>query len=268
MNDPTEPIDIARRLIEFANWVEPIEFLEMDFPVSREKQELLLNDSAAVRYVRQAEEIVSSLKEALENTDWQSDVSEIPEPERNQWTFGTAIEFRGVRKPILRGFVQPMQRMPILSRVPDQIALYLMSIDNGEDYLDRETHGKGQHYHYLNSSKKRSNVILCWDTRWKAPNPQTELPTLRALFVEPHGNKRNAAFVAKPHLWGSQKRASLYAACAPDLSKWPINEFKCAANKSSIVHPPGRTLTPRPDANPTAVAKAAASAKKIKMRKR
>jgi hypothetical protein len=161
-----------------------------------------------------------------------------------------------------------MQRVPILSRVADQIALYLISIDNGEDYLDRETHGMGLHYHYLNWHKERSNVILSWDTRWKAPEPQPKPPILRALFVEPHGEKNNAAFVAKPHLWGTQKRASFYDACVPDLSKWPIKEFKCAANKSMIVHQPGRTLTPHPDAIPTVVAKAAASAKKIMKRRR
>lgn len=264
MNDPTEPIDVARRLLEFASRVEPIEFMEFEFPVSRDEQRLLLNDSAAVRYVRQAEEMIGSLKEALVNTDWHSDVSDVPASKGNQWTFGTAIEIRGVRKPILRGFVQPMQRVPILSRLPEQIALYLISIDNGEDYLDRETHGMGLHYHYLNWREQRSNVILSWDTRWKAPDPQAKPPILRALFVEPHGEKRNAAFVAKPHLWGSPKRASLYAACAPDLSKWPIDEFKCAANKSTIVHPPGRTLTPHPDAIPNA----AGSAKKINKRRR
>lgn len=268
MNDPEEPIEVARRLLEFASRVEPIRISSSDFLASRDEQELLLNNSVAVRYVRQAEEMIGSLKEALENVDWHVDVSEIPESERNRWTFGTAIELWGVHKPILRGFIQPMQKVPILRRMPDQIALFLISIDNGEDYLDRETHGMGLHYHYLNWREERSNVVLSWDTRWKAPDPQTAPPTLRGLFVEPHGEKSNAAFVAKPHLWGAQKRASLHAACVPDLSKWPIKEFKCAANKSTIVHPPGRTLTPHPDAISTVMAKAAASAKKIKKRRR
>lgn len=268
MNDPTEPIDVARRLLEFFSRIEPIRFLGLDFPISKDEQELLLNEGAAVRYVRQANDLIGSLRQALETTDWHADVTEMPESERNQWTVGTAIELWGVPRPILRGFIQPMQRVPIISRVPDQIALYLISIDNGEDYLDRETHGMGLHYHYLNWRQDRSNVILSWDTRWKAPDPQTTPATLRALFVEPHGEKSNAAFVAKPHLWGAQKRASLHAACVPDLSKWPTTEFKCAANKSTIVHPPGRTLTPHPDAVTSVVAKAVASAKKIKKRRR
>ena len=161
-----------------------------------------------------------------------------------------------------------LQREPIIRRLPDRVALFLITLDGGEDYLDLETHGMGKHYHYLNWREQRSNVILCWDTRWQAPDPQTRPPTLRALFVESHGEKTNADFVARPDLWRAKKRASMYEACVPDLAKSAIEEFKCAANKSQIVYPPGRRLTPHPAAIAAAMAKAAASAKGIKKRRR
>jgi hypothetical protein len=68
MNDPREPVDVARRLLEFASSVESIVLTELDFPVSRDEQKLLLNDSIAVQYVRQAEELIGKLKAALKNT--------------------------------------------------------------------------------------------------------------------------------------------------------------------------------------------------------
>lgn len=269
MNDHMDPLDVAHRLLQFVARVEAVELTVSDDPGSYDEQETLRHVFGLVdRYAGPAKEMIGSLQEALEDTGWDPDVSDIPQTERDQWTFGTAINFRGGPKPILRGFIQPLRREPVLRRVPDRVALYLITLDGGEDYLDRETHGMGKHYHYLNWRKERSNVILSWDTRWKEPNPQTKPPTLRALFVEPHGEKSNADFVARPDLWGFKKRATMYEACAPDLAKWSIGEFKCAANESEIVHPPGRTLTPHPNAILVAVAKAAASAKKIKKRTR
>lgn len=93
------------------------------------------------RYAGPAVEIIVRLQEALEDTGWDPDVSEIPQAERDYWTFGTAITFRGPPKPILRGFVQPPWREPVLRRVPDLVALYLITLDDREDYLDRERTG-------------------------------------------------------------------------------------------------------------------------------
>jgi hypothetical protein len=269
MNAHMDPFDIARRLLEFAARVEAMELTVSVLPVSQDEQVALRQEfGVADRYAGPAEEMIGSLQEALEDSGWNPDVSGIPQTERDRWTFGTAITLRGAPNPILRGFVQPLQREPILRRVPDRVALYLITLDGGEDYLARESHGMGKHYHYLNWRKERSNVILSWDTRWKEPNPQTKPPMLRALFVEAHGERSNAGFVARPDLWGVKKRATMHEACVPDLAKWPITEFKCAANKSEAVFPLGRTLTPHPDAIVAAVAKAAASAKKIKNRRR
>jgi len=60
----------------------------------------------------------------------------------------------------------------------------------------------------------------------------------------------------------------MYEACEPDLRKWPIEEFKCASNDSSIVHPPGRTLTPHSTAVAAATAKATLKAKALRKRRR
>lgn len=258
MNDHVDPFEIARRLFIFAGRVQTDELEVLNLPKSESEQEVFRQEfGVEERYAGPAQEMIERLQGALDDRHWDADVSEIPRSKRDQWTFGTAITFRGTPKPILRGFLQPLQREPLIRRLPDRVALFLITLDGGEDYLDRESHGMGKHYHYLNWREERSNVILCWDTRWQAPDPQTRPPTLRALFVESHGEKSNADFVARPELWGVRKRASMHAACLPDLVKWPIEEFRCAANKSEIVHPLGRKLTPHPTAVAAGVAKAA-----------
>lgn len=220
MYDSRDPSHIGRRLIQFAARVGVEEILFPDLPKSYHEQDVLLHEfGVANRCFSPAEEMIVSLEKALENFGWDPDVSGIPLAERDRWTFGTAITFRTLPKPILRGFVQPLRREPLLRGIPDRVALYIITLDGGNDYLERETHGMGWHYHYLNRHQERSNVILSWDTRWKEPCPQTKPPTLRALFVEPHGEKSNSCFVARTSLWGYKKRASIHDACLPDLTK-------------------------------------------------
>ena len=161
----------------------------------------------------------------------------------------------------------PRRKLPVLRRIPDEVALYLIAIDEGEEYLKRENHGMGYHYHYLNWRKDRSNVILSWDTRWKEPDPHTNPPNICPLFVEPHGEVGNANFKAKPWLWREKKRKSIYDACSPDLAKWPIGAFKCPSNNSEIVYPPGSALTPHSAVIATAIAKAKACAKKVRRKR-
>jgi hypothetical protein len=211
--------------------------------------------------------IIEHLQKALEDTHWNPDGSYTQSEAPNKWSFGTAITLRGEPRPILRGFLQPVQRIPILRNVPDRVAQFLLTIEKGQDYLDREDHGFGIHYHYLNSKHERSNVILSWDTRWTHPAPPTTPPTLRALFVEPHGNPKDARFKAKPRRWGLNKRQTMHTTCGLDLRNWPIGNFKCASNDSEIVYPLGRTLTPHPNASAVMGAKLPASTKKSKKRK-
>lgn len=263
-----DPVDTARRLIAFASEAMPDEIEVKDFPVTNDDEEMWLREFGVhERYQRPAQIMIDELRSALAKTDWDPDLSDIPQVDRDRWSFGEAIIFRGFERTILRGFLVPRRKVPILQRVPDDVALFLLCIDDGEDYLTRENHGMGWHYHYQNWRKERSNVILSWDTRWCEPTPQTKPPTQRALFVEPHGEKNNADFEAKPWLWREKKRKSMYEACSPDLVKWQIGEFKCAADKSEVVHPPARVLTPHPAAIAAAVQKAAASAKTIKKRR-
>ncbi|RZF64708.1 hypothetical protein EWE75_09965 [Sphingomonas populi] len=264
-----DPVDVARRLIAFASEAELDEIEVEDFPVTDNEDELWLRIFGVhERYRRPAQIMIEELRGALAETDWDPDLSDIRPDDRDRWSFGEAIIFRGFERMILRGLLVPRRKVPILRRVPDDVALFLISIDDGEDYLTRESHGMGWHYHYQNWRKDRSNVILSWDTRWHEPSPQTEPPTQRALFVEPHGEKNNADFEAKPWLWREKKRKSMYDACSTDLVRWRIGEFKCAANKSEVVYPAGRVLTPHPAATATVVQKAAASAKTIRKRRR
>jgi hypothetical protein len=177
-------------------------------------------------------------------------MSDIPISEQDRWTFGTAMIIRGVPLAIHRGFLQPLRHMPILARVPESIACYLITIDEGEDFLKNEMHsGVGWHYHYLDWRKDRSDVVLCWDTRWAAPEPQTVPPARRGLFVEKHA-EAGKPFKAKPWRWDPRKRETMYSVCSADLKKRQIKEYRYAANKSNLVYPPGATLTPHPSASP------------------
>ncbi|WP_373928346.1 hypothetical protein QTN93_13245 [Sphingomonas aerolata] len=263
-----DPEKIARRLLAFARVVEPQDVGVSSVPGAAEdtemwRREFRLDDDIAAPLW----EIMGTLKMALDETDWDPDVSDIPQAERDRWTFGEALTLRGSPRDIVRGFLQPLRVEPMLRRVPDSIALYLISIDDGEDFLKRENHNMGWHYHYMNWRKDRSNVILSWDTRWRAPGSHTKPARRRGLFVEPHG-ERGADFTARPDLWGPKKRISMYDACSSDLATWPIDEFKCASNDSNLVYPPAATLTPHPVAVAAAVAKASATAKTLKKRRR
>lgn len=264
-----DPVHIARRLIAFASETELDEIEVEAFPVTQDDEEMWLQEFGVYeRYRRPAQTMIEELREALAETDWDPDLSDISLDDRDRWSFGEAIILRGSERLILRGSLVPRRKVPILRRVPDYVALFLISIDDGEDYLKRENHGMGWHYHYQNWRKDRSNVILSWDTRWQEPSPQTSPPTQRALFVEPHGEKNNSDFEARPWLWSEKKRKSMYRACSPDLNKWRICEFKCAADKSEVVYPVGRVLTRHPAAFTALVKKASASAKTIKKRRR
>lgn len=262
------PEEIARRLLAFAREIEPQDVEVSSLPRAAEDMEMwrrefgLDDDIAAPLW-----DVIGMLKTALNKTGWDPDVSNIPDAERDRWTFGAALTLRGSPRNIVGGFLQPLRIEPMVRRVPDSIALYLISIEDGEDFLKRENHNMGWHYHYLNWRKDRSNVILSWDTRWQTPSSQTKTSQRRGLFVEPHGEK-GADFPARPDLWGPKKRISMYDACSPDLATWPIKEFKCASNNSDLVYPPGATLTPHPNSVTAAVAKALSTAKPKKNRGR
>ncbi|BCH19596.1 hypothetical protein [Mesorhizobium sp. L-2-11] len=193
-----------------------------------------------------ARELVQQLNEALTDANWnpKQPINEAFSDE--EWTFGTAETIRAPIREIHGGFLEPTRRVPLVAQLPQQVVYFLITIEEGSDYLERETHGMGWHYHYLDWKERRSNVVLSWDTRWTNLVPQTKPPQTRGLFVEEHGEKTNADFTAKPWLWGLNKRKTMYEACSPDLVTWPIESFKCAANKSEVVYPLTSSLTPHP----------------------
>lgn len=184
------------------------------------------------------------------------------EPERpgeqssyeKSWSFGRISERAPIRA-VCRGYLEPVRYVPIVINVPEQVALFLITLPDGDDYLDREHHDAiGWHYHYLDRKKRRSDTILCWDTRWT--NPPRPDPVSRSyrvpsrpLFHETHG-EGHARFTAKPYLWGDAKRESMHNACEPDLTR-SIGEFRCAANKADAVWPRGVILTARAAPTPS-----------------
>lgn len=122
-----DPEKIARRLLAFAREVEPQDVEVSSVPRAAEDMEMwrrefrLDDDIAAPLW-----EVMGTLKMALDETDWDPDVSDIPQAERDRWTFGEALKLRGSPRDIVRGFLQPLRVEPMLRRVPDSIALYLI----------------------------------------------------------------------------------------------------------------------------------------------
>lgn len=153
------------------------------------------------------------------------------------FSLGTIGAYGGLRE-IHRGFVQPVLRLPVATRIPDRVVAFLVKISGDDEWLDRENHSNlGYHYHYLNAKRQRSAVVICWDTR---ATPQVPHP----LFQEKHG-EAHSQFSGRPDLWGEAKRTSIHEACAPDLKRWSLDKFRMASNTAGPVWPLGTVLTPR-----------------------
>ena len=144
------------------------------------------------------------------------------------------LEISGEPRPIWRGFLEPVFRIPLVP-TSTRVLAYLISLPDN-DFLERENHGWGWHYHYVTEKEKRTDVVLCWDTLAPAPTA----PDVRGLFQEKHGQ----GVRARPDLWGDTKRQSMHDACKPDLRR-DISEFRHPTDKASAVWPLGRSLTPR-----------------------
>jgi hypothetical protein len=154
------------------------------------------------------------------------------------WSIGS-IEFRHDLRPIHLGFLEPMLRIPITEPLSECVVAFLLEIPGDKDLLKREHHDHfGWHYHYLDRKERRSNTILCWDTRAKPCGAHLQLP----IFCETHA-EGTKDFTAKPEQWGSPKRESMHKACSSDLTKWPLNEFKTPGRKAAPVWPLNAVLT-------------------------
>lgn len=230
---------IASQLIEYVSNL-PLINQETPDPILKTGSILLPYDEPE----QYAEELVQKLERALTEIDWQPDSNKDQISPGENFSLGSTIRYAPIRQ-ITRGFMEPVRIAPLVKRLPDLVALYIMSIPGGRDYLQRERHTViGWHYHYLDAKCRRSNTILCWDTRWQPPvktNASLSEDTCRPLFQERHGD----GFNARPDLWRDPKKLSMYEACAIDLKR-NISEFRCAANTAEVVWPPGKRLTPRP----------------------
>jgi hypothetical protein len=188
--------------------------------------------------IRHIAEIVQELDRALRNDGYPINPSkEQPSPDE-YWTFGSEIITFPIRS-IYVGFVEPVLHVPIVRHIPESVVAFLLAIPGERDVLKREHHGQvGWHYHYLDVKRRRSNVVLCWDTRAARENDKDH-----PLFQEHHG-EGHAEFGARPDLWGPTKKESMHGACAPDLDTWPLPSFRCASSKAGPVWPLSAKVTP------------------------
>ena len=190
--------------------------------------------------------IVHALNEALQEAEWLPEREAPPLPHGATYSLGEWTQRAPLRR-IVRGFAEPVRHVPLVSRVPEPVVLYLVhKLPGGADSLKREHHkGVGWHYHYLDKRKGRSNVVLCWDTRWEPPEDEEERKAQgpRPIFWEYHG-EGNADFKAQPDLWGDPKRQSMREVCASDLKR-NISEFRPASDDAEPVWPLWSILTPR-----------------------
>ncbi|WP_192365050.1 hypothetical protein [Mesorhizobium mediterraneum] len=185
-------------------------------------------------------ELVDAIEEfdaALPEMEIDEDVSR--EFDEGDWSLGSELEVLAPRD-ILRGFLVPIRNAA--TGVPVTLKVFaFLTINDCKDILDRHLH-QGIHYPYALADNTHTTTMVCWDTRWRpGPKHRNQIPS---LFHELHG--KGAKFAsARPGRWGDEKRKSIRDACAPDLLKWPIGEFRCASDRSSPVWPRGASLTPR-----------------------
>lgn len=144
------------------------------------------------------------------------------------WTLGTVV-FCLEQRPILRGEIELRNVQPIAPNIPDWVVQYLVSVPGIQDQITREIHGHwGYHYHYLDSSARRSDTLLTFDQRLL----NTGDPVLC--------RERHAAgekFKARADLWGNKKCKSIYDVCHPDTLRFALAQFKRPAADAMMVWP-------------------------------
>lgn len=206
-------------------------------------------DQGFDREKRQADELVNALDRALLEENWSPPAAPRIDGGGGNYVYGL-IPHRAPMRQIVRGFLQPVRYLPLVERVPENVALYLrIMLPGGDDGLEREEHGGVKwHFHYIDARHRRSDVILSFDTRWKLTEPANGFDWMRPLFVEKHAEGK-AKFPAHPPRWKTEKRTSMYEVCSRDLHKG-IEHFRCAKNGADAVWPRDATLTPHPSSLP------------------
>lgn len=208
-----------------------------------------------------AGQLVDALARTLEAEGWAPDGVENSAPRAiGRWT--ERARPRVIRSFVewwpqpwfVGGYLEPLRHRPLVARVPAPVVLYLLrELPDGEDALEREKHGVGNgmgwHYHYLDRRRRRSDVILSWDTRWDDPDPHA----LRPLFVESHAEGK-AEFHARPDRWQDPRRQAIHELCSLDLGR-PMSQFRPASNDADSVWPRFMRMTPAPLPPPLAAPK-------------
>jgi hypothetical protein len=124
-----DPEDIGRRLLAIARHLDPPLIDVVGPMMAGEDREIWRREFGPDnRLGGHLWEVMGTLQQALEDAGWDPDVSDIPQAERDRWTFGEAFTLRGAPREIVRGFLQPLRVEPVLWRVSDSVALYLISI--------------------------------------------------------------------------------------------------------------------------------------------
>lgn len=174
--------------------------------------------------------------------EYEIDLGVVREFESENWSLGSELAVLAPRK-ILRGFLVPVLEIP--TSIPVTLKLFaLIKIGGDRDWLVRENHGFGYHYHYVLADKRRTTTMICWDTRWQLQikDEPKELSD-RPLFYQLH-NDSSKNIKASPGNWGDKKRKSVRKACEPDLRRQNITDFLCAARDAEAVWPRGVAVTP------------------------
>ncbi len=137
--------------------------------------------------------------------------------------YGTLTQHLG-RRSFYRGFLDKRRTIPLLQRSSPDVIHFLQKVPKFGDHLKRENHAHfGIHYHYLDSSKRRSDTVLCF-------KPPTPWP----LFAEKHAQK-SAHFAARPRAWSEDRRKTVYDVLSPEKGRFKTVEFRRPSSDSALV---------------------------------
>jgi hypothetical protein len=173
--------------------------------------------------------------------DDEVDLETVRDFESQKWSIGSELVVLAPYK-ILRGFLVPVLEVPTL--VPITLKLFaLIRINGVRDWLVRENHGFGYHYHYVLADKRRTTTMLCWDTRWQSSvKDEPKGLNYRPLCHQLH-NDSSKNILATPGAWGDKKRKSVRNACVPDLRRRSMADFLSAARDAEVVWPRSAVAT-------------------------
>lgn len=188
-----------------------------------EVERLLLNLNAGI----------DELRDLIEKHElnWPEGPSVRTGDQKEHWSLGTE-EFRGHLIPFLRGELEPVRRVVVAPGLPDGVVILFLSIPRLRDLLERENHGWGYHYHYLDSKSRRSDTLLTFEHELRTLQDGQQV---RVLTWERHSEKGH--FAARAARWGDKKRESVYAACTDDSAKRALSDYKLPAKDAEAVWP-------------------------------